>query len=223
MESLPVTYWSDPLCIWAFVAQQKLDSVVAEFGERIAITYRVVPVFGSVGWRFAEGPWSKGGVEARVAATAKVAAQHGHTDVTGAVWADDTPSSSWSPGAAIKAVFAMVDAGAITAAQAAAYQWQLRRRFFVDNVNITRRGEQVALASKLEIPIDDLELRLDDGSAVAALWEDNRLREATMIAGSPTWVFDGGRAKLYGNFDFGVLRATIEQLLCGLDPGCTDC
>ncbi len=61
MNTLPVTYWSDPLCIWAFVAQKKLDAIVSEFGDRVHIDYRVVPVFGSVGWRFREGPWKKPG------------------------------------------------------------------------------------------------------------------------------------------------------------------
>jgi hypothetical protein len=28
---------------------------------------------------------------------------------------------------------------------------------------------------------------------------------------------------LYGNFDFGILRGTIEELLRGVDPGCSAC
>lgn len=41
------SYWSDPLCIWALVAQKKLDRVLAELGEHVHVEYRVVPVFGS--------------------------------------------------------------------------------------------------------------------------------------------------------------------------------
>ena len=223
MDVLPVTYWSDPLCIWAFVAQPKLDAIVAEFGACLDISYRVVPVFGSVDWRFREGPWKAGGVAGRVEATARVAAEHGHTAITGAVWQDDPPASSWSPGAALKAAFALEDEGLIPPGRAAVYQWALRRRFFEDNVNVARRSEQLALAASLDLPVVALAERLDDGRALAALWEDQRLREESMIAGSPTWVFDGGRAKLYGNFDFGVLHATVEQLLGGLAGGCSHC
>jgi hypothetical protein len=67
---LPFSYWSDPLCSWALVAQQKLD---------------------------------------RVLATRKIAAQAGRRDVSGECWRRAMPASSWSPAAAIKAVFALGD------------------------------------------------------------------------------------------------------------------
>ena len=30
---LRFSYWSDPLCIWALVAQQKLERILGELGE----------------------------------------------------------------------------------------------------------------------------------------------------------------------------------------------
>lgn len=225
MDARPLsfTYWSDPLCIWAFVAQPRLDAVLGWYEDRVAVEYRIVPIFGSLPWRFREGSWAKGGVEARVAATQRVARQFGREDVTGEVWRDDTPASSWAPSLAIKAVFGMAADGQITERLAAAYQWRLRERFFVDDVNIARRAAQLAVAEELELPIAAIERRLDDGTALAALWEDHHARTEQKIAGSPTWVFDGGRAKLYGNFDEGVLQATVDQLVNGLDSGGTQC
>lgn len=223
MSTIPITYWTDPLCIWAFVAQPRLDSIESEFEARVAVQHRIVPIFGSLPWRFDEGPWSAGGVEARVAATARVAAQHGFEGVTGAVWRDDTPASSWAPSMAIKAAFALEAQGGTEAGAAAAYQWALRRAFFEANVNIARRAAQLEVAEVVGLPRGPLEARLDDGSALAEVWRDHHDREASMIAGSPTWVFDGGRAKLYGNVDFGVLHATVEQLLLGDEVGCTHC
>ncbi|MCO4747486.1 MAG: DsbA family protein [Proteobacteria bacterium] len=214
MSSFRFSYWSDPLCIWAFVAQPKLDRVLAEFGDRIAVDYRVVPVFGSVPQRFRDGSWSKQGVEGRVAATRRIAEAQGRDDVTGEGWRK-MPASSWSPGASIKAVFALAEQGVIEAKCATDYQWRLRERFFLDDVNIAHRKEQLALVEACGIPTAKVEAMLDDGTALALLWEDHAEREKLGVRGSPSYVFDGGRTLFYGNFSYEPLRATIEAMVAG--------
>ena len=218
---LKFSYWSDPLCIWALVAQQKLDRVLDELGEHVRVDYRIVPVFGSVPWRFAQGPWAKDGVEGRVLATRKIAEQGGRTDVSGECWRRAMPSSSWAPAAAIKAVFALEDEGGEEVGPR--YQRALRERFFVGEVNIARRAVQLEVAEALGLPRGPIEMRLDDGSALAAVCEDHAEKERLRLQGSPTYVFDGGRAMLYGNFDYGVLRSTVDELLRGARPGGSAC
>lgn len=210
------SHWSDPLCVWAFVAQDKLEQLLAEFGDRLQVEYRVVPVFGSLPHRFSHGPWAHDGIEGRARATAKIAAEHGHPEVSGDCFRRDCPSSSWAPGAAIKAVCALERQGRVAPGSTGRYQTALRRAFFVDNLNIAHRRVQLEQAEAQQLPREPIEQRLDDGSALAALWEDNQLREQLKLQGSPTYVFDDGRAMLYGNFSFGVLHATVEQLLRGL-------
>lgn len=218
---LRFSYWSDPLCIWALVAQEKLDRVLNELGEHVRVDYRVIPVFGSVPWRFAEGPWAKDGVEGRVLATRKIAEQGGRTDVSGECWRKAMPSSSWAPAAAIKAVFALVDGRG--AEVGPTYQRALRERFFVGDANIALRSVQLEVAEKLGLSRAPIEARLDDGSALAAVCEDHAEKERLHLQGSPTYVFDGGRAMLYGNFSYGILRSTIEELARGIDPGASAC
>ncbi len=218
---LKFSYWSDPLCVWALVAQQKLERVLAELGEHIRIDYRVVPVFGSVRWRFAQGPWAKDGVDGRVLATRKIAEQGGRTDVSGECWRRAMPSSSWAPAAAIKAVFALEDGRGEELGPT--YQRTLRERFFVGESNIALRSVQLEVAEELGLPREALEQRLDDGSALAAVCEDHAEKERLRLQGSPTYVFDGGRAMLYGNFDYGILRSTVEELVRGAGPGGSAC
>lgn len=222
-ERVSFTYWSDPLCIWAYVSQDRLDRILALFTDHLDVTYRVVPVFGSVPWRFTEGPWASEGVHGRAEATRKVACRFGHDEVTGQCWVRSTPSSSWAPGAAIKAVCDMEAKGVVGPGCGAIYQHAIRRRFFVDEVNVALRANQLALAEDLGLPRGPIEQRLDDGSALAALWEDHREREEQRIQGSPTYVLDGGRARFYGNFTFDALRATFEALLSAGDPGGSRC
>ena len=217
------SYWSDPLCIWAYVAQRCHERVLREYQGRIEVDYHVVPVFGSIPWRFRHGPWADQGYSGRADRTREIALQHGRPEVTGAVWRDDPPASSWAPGAAIKAVFAQADSGSLSRETAVQFQEKMRQAFFVENLNIARRAVQLQLAESLAIPRDFLEGQLDDGSALALLWEDHIQREALHIQGSPTYVFDGGRAQLYGNFSVGILLATVEQLVSGGPAGASAC
>lgn len=223
MTPIPVGYWTDPLCVWAFVGEDKLDRIVAEFGAKLRIEHRVIPIFGSVPWRFSLGPWAKDGLDGRVAVTRRVCEQHGHPEVSGEAWRRCAPTSSWAAGAALKAVFAAAAAGETTVDAAIRYQREMRRAFFVREENVCARGVQLALAEAGGVPRAAVERRLDDGSALAALWEDFNDKEQLKLQGSPTWVFDGGRAQLYGNFGYGVLRATVEELVRGVEAGGSGC
>ena len=217
------SYWSDPLCIWAYVAQPKLERVLRDWGHCLEASYRILPVFGSVPWRFREGPWAEPGPAGRARATREIAEQFGHRDVSGQVWLDDPPASSWAAGAALGAVAELERREQIDAGRFAEYQWQMRRRFFVDDRNTARRSVQLELAEELGLPRAPIEAQLDDGSALALLWEADEERQRLFIEGSPTYVFDGGRTKLYGNFSEEVLGATVETLTRGLGPGCSSC
>lgn len=223
MSKLTFSHWTDPLCIWAFVAQDQLDRLLAELSSRLIVDSRIVPVFGSVSWRFARGPWASAGVEGRVRATSEIAAAHGHPEVDGSCWRNDCPSSSWAPAVAIKAVSALERAGHCDSGSTERYHSALRRRFFVECKNIARRNLQLEAAEELGIARAAIEQRLDDGSALALLWEDFQEKERLKLQGSPTYVFDDGRAILYGNFPYGVLRATVDELLRGLGPEGSAC
>ena len=222
-QPIAFEYWSDPLCIWAFVSEPRLQGVLRDRAELLRVTHRLVVVFGSVPWRFREGPWVEPGPAGRAVATRTIAQRFGRDDVTGQVWTDDAPASSWAPAAAIKAAFAQEAAQESATGSAEAYQCALRDAFFVDNRNIARRRVQLEVAEALGLRVADLEQRLDDGAALAAVWEDQRRKDERYIQGSPTYVFDDGRALLYGNVAPGILEHTVDELLRGLNPGGSRC
>ncbi len=222
-RKLTVEYWSDPLCIWAYVAQPKLDRVLERWGDRLDVHYHIVPVFGSLPWRFREGSWKESGVEGRVASTARVAKQFGFDNISGEVWRDECPASSWAPGIAIKSVFALEERGDFAPGSGAAYQWALRRAFFEDNRNVARRSVQFEVAEAMGIDRAPIERFRDDGTGIALLWEDDQKRNESRIQGSPTYVFDGGLAQLFGNFKERVLQSTIGELLDDLEQGASSC
>lgn len=216
-------YWSDPYCIWAYVAQDKLEGLLSAHGERLAVEYRVIPVLGSIPYRFREGNWASAGIEGRVSATAKVAAAHGHPEVDGSCWRTVQPASSWAAGAAIQVIFAEERAGRVPVGAGARFQVEMRRAFFVHHQDTSQRKVQLALAERLGLPVSALEAGLDSGIGLALMAEDDDRRQKEKLQGSPTWVFDGGRAMLYGNVNTEVLRHTVETLVAGLNPGGSGC
>ena len=219
--TVAMDYWSDPLCVWAYVAQPRLDRLVADFGDELTIRWRVAPVFGSIGRRFRDGAWAEQGVAGRGAATRRVVARHGAPGrrVDGTVWAEDCPPTSWSAGCAVKSVTLMEARGAAPAGASGVFLRALRGRFFEDNINVARRAEQLGLAEAQGLDLRAFSAHLDDGSAMAALIEDHQDRERLRVQGSPTYAFDGGRAMLYGNLAEGVLRATVQALIQGCPAG----
>lgn len=48
-------------------------------------------------------------------------------------------------------------------------------------------------------------------------------RGSIYLDASPTYLFDGGRARPYGDFSAAVLDATVRELLRGGSPGCSHC
>ena len=136
---LSFSYWSDPMCIWAYVAQPKLDRLLAETDGRLDIEYRVVPVFGSMQARFRDGPWAKAGPAGRVKVTRDIAREHHCDEVSGECFRGDIPASSWAPGVAIKAV-ALCERDQLLAHGATSdYLRKLRAALLVENKNIARR------------------------------------------------------------------------------------
>ena len=54
---------------------------------------------------------------------------------------------------------------------------------------------------------------IDSGVAHADLEADRRDQQALMVQGSPTFILNEGRQKLYGNVGYGVIEANIKELL----------
>jgi len=55
MTPITVTYYSDVLCIWAYVAQARVDAIRRTFPEEVRLDYRFVSVFGDTRLKLGEG------------------------------------------------------------------------------------------------------------------------------------------------------------------------
>ena len=81
------------------------------------------------------------------------------------------------------------------------------------NQHLRAIHEQFDHIDELGIPRRDIQPFLDDGRALAGLYEDSELQHENKIEGSPTFVINEGRQKLYGDVGYKITEANIHELL----------
>ncbi len=220
--AIRIAYFSDVLCVWAYTAQIRLDELKQRFGSRLQISYHFIPVFGCVEERIGRGWKEKGGFAGFGRHVAQVCRSFPHVEVADGLWSRNVPKSSASAHLYLKAVELLEREGIISAeavdrfAGRSLYEeaiWRLRLAFFREMEDVGSAHCHSRLAEALEIPRDPLLKLLHDGSAMAALCADLRLRDELKVEGSPTYIFNEGRQKLYGNVGYKILEANIRELL----------
>ncbi len=209
-----IIYFSDLLCIWAYAAQARVDEVKARFGAEVAFDYRFCGIFGDTAERIGEGWKAKGGYAGFNAHIRDGADRFDHIEIDPEIWLTVRPASSASAHLFLKAV-ALTDAETTAPAESALERaaWALRLAFFRDGRDIATRAVQTDVARELGLPVDAIQAKIDSGAAHAALYGDGALERTLSIEGSPTFVLNEGRQKLYGNVGYRVIEANLQELM----------
>jgi len=220
--SVKVDYYSDVLCVWAYVAQIRLDELKHHFGDTIEIRHHFMPVFGATQHRIAEGMKEKGGFEFINKHISQVCADFPHVDLNPEVWLKVQPKSSVQTHLFIKAVQLLAAQGVIDNGSSSDYFgrstaeefiWRCRIAFFRDGQDISDFTVLYTLAEPLGISREQLEPLLMKGEAMAALCLDKELCEKNKVEGSPTFILNEGRQKLYGNVGYKILESNVHEVI----------
>ena len=91
--------------------------------------------------------------------------------------------------------------------------WRLRCAFFRGCRDVSDREVQLDIAQQIGIPATLIEREINGGVAFSGLAADYQDRDRLRIEGSPTFVLNQGRQKLYGNLGYRVIEANIRELL----------
>ena len=217
MEVVEITYFSDVLCIWAYVAQARIDAVKEKFGDTVRIEHRFCSVFGDTGRKITSTWKDKGGYDGFNSHLRQVAGRFPHVMVHSETWLKTRPLTSASPHLFMKAVQEGNREFAVTASQTAPsifdqVMWAFRCAFFRDCRDISRWDVQCEIAKSLGVDIGAIEERIHSGIAFARLAADYQDADKMRIEGSPSFVLNEGRQKLYGNVGFHLMDANIQEL-----------
>lgn len=213
MSATPIhiTCFSDILCVWAYIAERRIVEVRERFEDQVSFDYRFISLFGDTETKFNTGWKDRGGFDGYAAHVAEIASRFDHITLHPDVWRKVRPVSSGGAHLLLKAVQLCSGDGDNDDVERLA--GRLRRAFFVEARDISRFDVQMELVEELGLLRSAIEGHLADGTAFAAWDRDVQEQQTHSIEGSPTYLLNNGRQKLFGNVGFRIIEANIRELL----------
>ncbi|MDH5360341.1 MAG: DsbA family protein [Gammaproteobacteria bacterium] len=224
MSSSPmrIQYFTDVLCVWAYLAQIRLDELSKHYGNEIEISYHFIPIFGCTAQRIGEGWKEKGGFEGFSRHTHEVCEAYPYVHLHEDVWKRDAPKTSAACHFFLKSVQLLEDKGLISSESQPQYDgktifeeavWRTRLAFFQDAKDVAQLEVQLQIARSLSLPEETIVAQMHNGEAMAELCRDIELRDEFKVEGSPTYILNEGRQKLYGNVGYRIIEANVQEIL----------
>ncbi len=221
-QSVDLSYYSDILCVWSYVSEIRLQELREKLGDRVDLSYHFITLFGCTRKRIAEGWSDRGGYAGFADHVAGVCKDFTHVDLHCDIWRKTIPVTSATAHLFLKAVQLLESDNQVSTKPQAKFDnrnlleeliWRVRCAFFRDGRDIGSLPVLIEIAETLDLPIDGIRAAIEDGTAFGALCCDNELREKYRLDGSPSYILNNGRQKLYGNVGYRIIEANIEELL----------
>lgn len=214
-------YVTDVLCVWAYIAQIRLDELKQKYGDKVLVEQRFMSVFGDTVNRIGKGWQDRGGYEGFSDHVIEVAQNFPHIEINPEAWRSCRPQTSMTSHLFIKSVQLLGDRNEISTGvdpytgQSIVEDliWRVRCAFFQEALNIDKLSVLMGLAEDMNLPAAKLEASINDGSAMAALAADMELKEDYRLEGSPSFILNEGRQKLFGNVGYRIIEANVAELL----------
>jgi len=218
-QKVTILYFTDILCIWAYIAQARIDQLKNTFDSDVIIKNHFISVFGSVEQKIEQSWATKGGAAAYCKHVQEVALKFDHIDVHPDIWTKNRPTTSGGCHLFLKAIQILQERNELPIADNTGKSlvdivaWEFRLAFFRDLVDISNYKAQMEIAKKLALPHHKIQTIIESGSAFSALDTDSQLKEKFQVVGSPSLIFNEGRQAIYGNVGYRVIEANVYELL----------
>lgn len=216
--SLSITYYSDVLCIWGYSAKIKIDEMKKQFGDQIALEYRYTPLFVDMHAMLEKNWAEKGGLQGYNKMMHKLNGMFPYVEIHPEIGLKNLPRSSASCHQFLKAINLLEQRGEIKSTEPQntlleQADWKIRLGYFRDAQDVSQHSYLMSVAEQLSISTDSVETLLTNGEAMAALASCTTDDKQKLIEGSPSFVLNEGRQKLYGNIGYHIIEANIRALL----------
>lgn len=213
MAPIRIVYFSDVLCVWAYLSLLRVDAIVRAHPEEVSFEHRFCSVFGDTARKIPAAWGPADGYSAFNAHLRESLRAFPEAKVNPQVWLDVRPASSMSPHLFLKAVQLAEQDGDCARGAFDTVTRAIRNAFFEQARDISSAEVQRDVAQESGLRVQAVEPFLRDGRAHAALASDYQDAAAMGIQGSPTFVLNEGRQKLYGNIGYRIIEANIQELL----------
>lgn len=213
MKTINIDYFTDTLCIWAYIAQTRMDELQAEFGSNVIVHEHFFPVFGHV-QKMIETHWgNSGGMAGYAEHVHKVAARFEHIRVHPDIWLKNTPHSSLPSHLYLSAILLLEQNNSVAQGTMPTMAWEIRKAFFSECRDISAMATLHAIAEENKLPLASIEQAINSGAAFALFSEDMKMAAEMTVDSSPTLIFNEERQRLTGNVGYRIIQANIRELL----------
>ena len=211
MSVVEIKYFSDILCVWAYISQVRIDAIKEKFGDGVRIEHRFCSVFGDTAAKIDTAWKDKGGYAGFNAHLRQSAGKFPHIEVHPDLWLKTRPASSMSAHLFLKA---------FSSANAIPRAWRPTRRCgrsaapFSKSAAISPASTCSVRSRPRSAPMSaPPKSAFARARAFAALAADYQEADKLRIEGSPSLVLNQGRQKLYGNVGFRLIEANVQGLI----------
>ena len=218
MSTILISYFSDVLCVWAYLAQLRIDEIQRNFGASVQFEHRFCSVFGDTARKMQTAWGAKEGYQGFNTHLHHSAAAFPEVRLHSDLWLTVRPASSMSPHLVLKAAQLLEGEGSVPSGSAEAAVMNMRRAFFESALDISQWAVQCEVLRASGVDPIAAQGAVHDGRAFAALASDYQEAETLRIQGSPTFVLNDGRQKLYGNVGYRIIEANVQELLRAPQP-----
>ena len=205
---LIIDYYTDVLCVWAWISQRRVTELKEQWGDKIEIHYHFLNLFGDTHSRMSEQWGSRGGFDGFAKHTIAAAAPYENAPVNKDIWRKVRPLTSANAHAVLKAV----ELAYSTEVSEKLFQL-MQKSFFVESLDIGQLETVIALAEKAGLEREKIKSSIETGKATAALMHDYKTANDLNVKGSPSWIMNNGRQILFGNVGYRILYANIKEIL----------
>ncbi|MDX2505415.1 MAG: DsbA family protein [Gammaproteobacteria bacterium] len=215
---LTIDYYSDVLCIWAYAAKIKIDEMKKQFADQISINYRYSPQFVDMHTMLNNNWADKGGLQGYNKMMHKLNEMFPYVEVHPEIGLKNLPHSSASCHQFLKAIDLLeqreeIKSDDVQNTLLEQADWLIRLGYFRDAQDVSHQSVLMSIAEQLKLPAAPLETLLTNGEAMAAMASCTTDDKQKLIEGSPTFVLNEGRQRLYGNIGYHIIDANIRALL----------
>lgn len=205
---LIVDYYSDVLCVWAWIAQRRIDELNKQFGNKIEIKYHYLDVFGDVVNKMSTQWQNRGGYKGFSNHVIESASIYEDAHINTDIWTKVRPTSSANSHLVLKAIEL-----AYSSQKSIDLALKFRQAFFVEAQDISSLDVLFAITEDAGLDSAKINTAILDGSAIASLMNNYQQAKSLGLKGSPSYIIDNGRQTLYGNVGYRILLANIEEQL----------
>jgi len=213
MDRVKISYFTDALCVWAYVSQVRIDELKANFKNAVELDSRYFQVFGNVANKMDTAWKERGGLPAYRRHVREIVDKFGHVKLHERTWDMEVPKSSMPAHLFLCAVRHLESSSRCAPGCSDRAAWAFRDAFFRHGRDISQGKVLFEIAESIGLPAAEIKDAIATGSAHAALAADLELARSQSIAASPTLLFNEGRQRLTGNVGYRIIEANIRELL----------